>query len=343
MSRALDKHVIAALKTGDHQKIFDDISGLFVQQKDDRRLEIEILSPSHPLGPAEHLLRDENAVAVPKLRIVQSFLVARQIFQKHLAGEVLGIELLLAATSVMLLMDPEHLTASNTRKRLLRDAISAGADTHGLLSREKWFVDSLLTSRLHRHTKSPTLWSHRRWLMGQCRLAGLPVPVQQDIESIVMVAGERHPRNYYAWTHARWLTRTFLADAESEELSSLIQSVKRWSFRHHVDVSGWSFLAHLMERLDGCGTQTRLSVFEETLRLTESLRWCNESVWWFLRTVASKPAMGQAGREKLATIQERLLLVNADGSTEAMVLKTAQHWYELFGSHSDSGCSGALK
>ncbi|KAK1593607.1 uncharacterized protein LY79DRAFT_513983 [Colletotrichum navitas] len=343
MSRALDKHVIAALKKGDHQKIFDDISGLFVQQEDDRLLEIEILGPSHPLGPAEHLLRDENAVAVPKLRIVQAFLFARQIFQKKLAGEVVGIELLLAATSVMLLMDPEHLTASNTRKRLLLDAISAGDNAHERLAREKWFVDSLLTSRLHRHTKSPTLWSHRRWLMEQRRLAGLPVAVQQDIELIVMVAGERHPRNYYAWTHARWLTRIFLADAEPEDLSSLIQSVKRWSFSHHVDVSGWSFLAHLMERLDGCGTQTSLPVFEETLRLTESLRWCNESVWWFLRTVALRPAIGQAGREELTAVQERLLVVNADDSTEAKVLKTAQHWYELFGLHSDLGISGALE
>ncbi|KAK2027454.1 hypothetical protein LX32DRAFT_640937 [Colletotrichum zoysiae] len=343
MSRALDKHVIAALKKGDHQKIFDDISGLFVRQGDDRRLEIEILSPSHPLGPAEHLLRDENAVAVPKLRLAQAFLFARQIFQKKLAGEVIGIDLLLAATSVMLLMDPEHLTASNTRKRLLLDAISAGDDARERLAREKWFVDSLLTSRLHRHTKSPTLWSHRRWLMGQCRLAGLPVAVQQDIESIVMVAGERHPRNYYAWTHARWLTRTFLGDADPEELSSLIQSVKSWSFRHHVDVSGWSFLAHLMERLDGCGTQTPLSVFEEALRLTESLRWCNESVWWFFRTVASRPAMEQTGREKLAAVQERLLVVKADDSTEVKVLKTAQHWYRLFGPHNDSGFSGEFK
>ncbi|GKT47173.1 protein prenyltransferase alpha subunit repeat-containing protein 1 [Colletotrichum spaethianum] len=342
MSRALDKHVIAALKKGDHQKIFDDISSLFKQQEDDRRLEIEILGQSHPLGPDEHLLRDENAVAIPKLRIVQAFLFARQIFEKHLAGDPIGVELLLAATSVMLLMDPEHLTATNTRKRLLRDAISAGDDVHGRLAKERWFVDSLLTSRLHRHTKSPTLWSHRRWLMGQYRHAGLPVAVQQDIESIVMVAGERHPRNYYAWTHARWLTRMFLVDAEPGVLPSLVQSVKRWSFRHHVDVSGWSFLAHLMERLDDCGEQTSLSVFEETLRLTESLRWCNESVWWFLRTIVSRPAMGQASREKLASIQRKLMDVNVDDSTEAKVLKTAQKWCESFGPRGDATFSGAL-
>ncbi|KZL64527.1 protein prenyltransferase [Colletotrichum tofieldiae] len=341
MSRALDKHVIAALKKGDHQKVFADISGIFVQQEDDHRLEIEILGQIHPLGPDEHLLRDENAVAVPKLRIVQAFLFARQILQKHLTGDSVGIELLLSATSVMLLMDPEHLTATNTRKRLIRDAISAGNDVHSRLAREKWFVDSLLTSRLHRHTKSPTLWSHRRWLMGQYHHAGLPIAVQQDIESIVMVAGERHPRNYYAWTHARWLTRTFLVDAEPEVLSSLIQSVKRWSFRHHVDVSGWSFLAHLMEKLDGCGKKTSLSVFEETLRLTESLQWCNESVWWFLRTTGSSPAMGQAGWEGLAVVQGKLSVVNANDSTEAMVLKTARKWCESFGPRPDATIPGA--
>ncbi|KAJ0165855.1 Protein prenyltransferase alpha subunit repeat-containing protein 1 [Colletotrichum tanaceti] len=343
MSRALDKHVIAALEQGDHQRIFDDISSIFVSPKDGCRLELEVLGQSHPLRLGEHILRDKNAVAVPKLRIVQAFLVARQIFQKHLAAGSVDAELLFTTTSVLLFLDPEHLTAANTRKRLLRDAILAGVDVHGRLTREKWFVDSLLTSRLHRHTKSPTLWSHRRWLMEQCRHAGLSVAVQQDIESIVMVAGERHPRNYYAWTHARWLIRTCLVDSEPEVLQSLIQSVKRWSFRHHVDVSGWSFLAHLMESLDDKGKQISLSVFEETLRLTESLRWHNESVWWFLRTMASRPALGQTRLEDFATVQEKLLAMKADDSAEAMVLKTARKWCDSYGSRGEKTCSGATE
>ncbi|GJD01488.1 hypothetical protein ColKHC_10313 [Colletotrichum higginsianum] len=131
MSRALDKHVIAALKQGDHQKIFDDISSIFVSPEDGCRLEIEVLGQSHPLRLGEHFLRDENAVAVPKLRIVQAFLVARQIFQKHLAAGSVDAELLFTTTSVLLFLDPEHLTAANTRKRLIRDAILAGVDVHG--------------------------------------------------------------------------------------------------------------------------------------------------------------------------------------------------------------------
>ncbi|KAL2880486.1 hypothetical protein SGCOL_004206 [Colletotrichum sp. CLE4] len=138
MSRALNKHIIAALKQGDHEKIFNDISGLFAQPQDDGLLEVEILGQGHPMGPDENFLREENAVAIPKLRIVQAFLFARKILQKYKANGSEGREQLMAATSVLLLMDPEHLTAANTRKRLLSDAISTGNTMKAYLTREKW-------------------------------------------------------------------------------------------------------------------------------------------------------------------------------------------------------------
>ncbi|KAF9878946.1 hypothetical protein CkaCkLH20_03846 [Colletotrichum karsti] len=334
MSRALDKHVIAALKQGDHDKIFNDIAGLFETRPDDRLLEIEILGASHPLGPGESFLRDDNAVAVPKLRLVQAFVVARQILQRHL-GEDGSVEArrLRSATSALLLMDPEHLTAANTRKRLLRDEVSAGGDdvAESALAREKWFVDSLLTGRLHRHTKSPTLWSHRRWLLEQFREAGLPVAVQRDVETVIMVAGERHPRNYYAWSHARWMTGAFLTDSGQEGLLSLIQSVKKWSFRHRNDVSGWSFLVHLLAKTqDDSSKEASRSVFEETLDLADSLRWGNESVWWFLRTMASSAASGQDGREQFMKTQERLVAAMAEDSVELKVLRAARTWCDVY-------------
>ncbi|KAK0368655.1 hypothetical protein CLIM01_13987 [Colletotrichum limetticola] len=333
MSRALNKHIIAALKQGDHEKIFNDISGLFAQPQDDNLLEIEILGQGHPMGPDEIFLRDENAVAIPKLRIVQAFLFARQILQKHKANDcsAVGREQLIAATSVLLLMDPEHLTAANTRKRLLSDVVSAGDTVKVNLAREKWFVDSLLTSRLHRHTKSPTLWNHRRWLSERYRDAGLPVVIQQDVETVVMMAGERHPRNYYAWTHARWLTKTFLAVSELDVLVSLIQSVKKWSFRHHSDISGWSFLAHLIDRLGKDDRGTVSLVYNETLGLAESLRWCNESVWWFLRTIASRPVLGQIDRDRFVSVQERLAATSTDDPLEAAVLRMARTWWDMYG------------
>ncbi|TDZ25499.1 hypothetical protein Cob_v001539 [Colletotrichum orbiculare MAFF 240422] len=137
MSRALDKSVIAALKQGDHEKIFNDISGILVKQQDDRLLEIEILGSGHTLDPDENFLRDDNAVAVPKLRLVQAFIVARDMLQKHLVNKSAEASRLWLATGAMLLMDPEHLTAANTRKRLLQAELSSGGETLPVLMREK--------------------------------------------------------------------------------------------------------------------------------------------------------------------------------------------------------------
>ncbi|KAF4818436.1 Protein prenyltransferase alpha subunit repeat-containing protein 1 [Colletotrichum siamense] len=344
MSRALDKHVIAALKQGDHQKIFNEIAGLFENPHDERLLEIEILGRSHPISPEENFLRDDNAVAVPKLRLVQAFVVARQILQNHLADGTVGAEKLRLATGALLLMDPEHLTAANTRKRLLWSEMSAGGDVRSALMQEKWFVDSLLTSRLHRHTKSPTLWNHRRWLLERFRELGLPVAIQQDVEAVIMIAGERHPRNYYAWGHARWLTKTFETAFSSEDIFPLIQSVKRWSFRHHTDISGWSFLAHLLgESRSNFDNQVFSSVFKETLDLAESLRWENESVWWFLRTTASNTAMGQAGLEQFVNVQEKLSAAAPVDSTGFRVLSAARKWCDMYGPHGDGVIPSALE
>src|SRR5690606_32717358 len=118
------------------------------------------------------------------------------------------------------LTDAEHLTAANTRKRaILRDAKDS-SDIKSTLGREKWFVDSLVTSRLHRHTKSPILWSHRRWLLTQFQKQGLQVYVPTEIRTIIFTSGERHPNNYYAWDHARWLLTTFV-DGHAEETRML--------------------------------------------------------------------------------------------------------------------------
>ena len=224
MSRSLDVSVLARLRTEDARAVYDDVTGALADLPADlgQLLEIEVLGDSShpPLEPGVHLLRDGAAVAVPKLRVVQAFFVARRILHAHLAegpAPPAGSDRqVLRATTALLLMDSEHLTAANIRKRaLLTDlqnatsdpGAAAAADAAQLLRRELQFVDSLLTAHLHRHTKSPTLWGHRRWLLGQCAVRGVGVDPRGDLNRVVMVAGERHPRNYYAWDHARWLFR----------------------------------------------------------------------------------------------------------------------------------------
>lgn len=295
MSRALDKDVLKLLSHSDSVKVYDDIASLFDPVQDhDRLLEIEVLGKAHPLTPQVSYLKDENAVGIPKTRLFQAFSVAYERFKKH----VIHVDVqrlshdwteLLRITAVLLLADPEHLTAANTRKRVIRQAIQNESDTTAALMREKWFADSLLTSRLHRHTKSPVLWSHRRWLLSQFQKHGVQVDVSFEIRNVVLVSGERHPRNYYAWDHARWLLRIFV-DAQADEtarLQEMIADVKVWCLRHHDDISGWTFLHFLLCRGGAELGAERSSAFRGILQMAESFRWQNESVWWFMHAMAA--------------------------------------------------------
>ncbi|KAF7537266.1 hypothetical protein G7Z17_g12880 [Cylindrodendrum hubeiense] len=325
MSRALDKDVKEALKHGDHRAVFDEISGALTNSSAEL-LEIEMLGMSHVFDPSTTLLQDHNAIAVPKLRLVQAFIVARQIIIAYLQGKKDGSDdVILRATAVILLMDPEYLTAANIRKRLLQNKMHNGDDVTTSLKSEKHLVDSLLTSRLHRHTKSPTLWSHRRWLMDQFKTQGLGITAEEDIKKIITVSGERHPRNYYAWCHARYLANALLTEypAQEEGLSRTIAVVKQWSFAHHDDISGWQFLMFLLQKHQ-MDTQP---TFTKTLQLAESFKWRNESVWYFLRYIfAASTCLTDDDREEFTRIRTALWETAAEDSQDRHTLDAVQTW-----------------
>ncbi|KAF4971018.1 hypothetical protein FZEAL_9940 [Fusarium zealandicum] len=324
MSRALDETVKEALEHGDHRSVFDEISTVLTKPSGEL-IEIELLGKSHILDPSSTILQDGNAIAVPKLRLVQAFLVARKYFIQYMgrSGSI-PTDDVLKATAVMLLMDPEHLTAANTRKRLIQKA-STEQDTKELLEREKHLVDSLLTSRLHRHTKSPTLWSHRRWLMDQFRLHQLDVSAEDDLRRIIAISGERHPRNYYAWCHARYLVNTFVStspDAQ-EALLRMITTTQKWCFAHHDDISGWQFLAFLLERRPVDTSST----FCETLKLAGSFKWRNESIWYFLRHLAAvRTGLGDSDLEEFELVRKKLWDSASEDGSERQTLERAQRW-----------------
>ncbi|ROV95765.1 hypothetical protein VPNG_08743 [Cytospora leucostoma] len=336
MSRALEKSVTASLSSGDSAAAYEAISQALVNfhadQLHEEVLEIEILGKSHPLEPGTYLLQDGNAIAVSKLSLVQAFFVARKKFHDYAASggpeSTISPDNTLAATSVMLLMDPENLTAANARKRL---SIAEGHESRerllSLIKRDGCFIDSLLTSRLHRHTKSPTLWSHRRWLVQTASSHGIQPDVVGVVKNVVMIAGERHPRNYYAWCHARWLTGLIPDDDDKDNiLEQLVVVTKGWCFRNHTDTSGWSFLHFLLTRLGG---PTSLAVLEETTGLAASLQWANESTWIFLRTLAASGATGEKGLTSFKKTRETLLLKTED--TEGRrVLEEALSWSERY-------------
>lgn len=329
MSRALDKSTRDALGNGNHEKAFDTVASV-LSQTSASLLDIELLGHSHSLSPGTYLLQDGNAVAIPKPRLVQAFVYARRTFKPCSARDPMPSgQPTLRATAVMLLLDPEHLTAANARKRVLKDALSSAGDTEALLMHEKMFTDSLLTSRLHRHTKSPNLWSHRRWLMERYREAGLAIGVAEDMRTVVFVSAERHPRNYYAWCHARYLIQQLESDDKSRAdaaVATIILDTKRWCFGHHDDVSGWMFLLFLLERCpDGVS-----SVLAETVRLVESFRWRNESVWYFLRNLISTARVAGPQAEQLYSAWQAVRKDTQENSQERRVLDQLSGWMQTY-------------
>ena len=67
---------------------------------------------------------------------------------------------------------------------------------------------------------------------------------------------------------------------------------------HRGDISGWTFLASLPATPD-----ERKAVLAETMKVAKQFQYCNESVWWFFKAVASS----SEERAELATLRTRLL------------------------------------
>lgn len=191
----------------------------------------------------------------------------------------------------MLLFDPEYLTAANFRKKHLL-GISKDDDFKLAVKREMIFLDSVLTSPLHRQSKSPTLWYHRYWLVTESmRRLGSRDGLRLNHEMIIVRrSAERHQHNYYAWQYARRLI-SFLEPMidESENVgvdtynTSLVETFT-WCQQHSSDTSGWSFLLFLMQR-SSPNTEYITALVWKTAELAKSFKWNKEAFWHYLRTV----------------------------------------------------------
>jgi protein prenyltransferase alpha subunit repeat containing protein 1 len=335
MSRALDAETASGLHSDNPQKVYSDIATTLCPNPPSL-LELEFLGKSHALPPGTSLLIDGNNIGIPKSKLVQAFIYARQLFFHHLRpcpGDKKNE--LLKATAVMLLMDPEHLTAANSRKRVIQTyQHGPKSEFEAVLKRELLFVDSYLTSRLHRHTKSPTLWAHRRWLLENFNGIGLIWDLEKDLKEVVLVAAERHPRNYYAWLYLRWLVQN--ADCGRKKLDKVwaLPAVKNWCLRHPADTSGFSFLLFYLESFgrSGVAPENKLridastSVYREVLGLAQSFKWTHESVWVFLRTLVASGVVGDQRIGFLGTINS-IVAANPENLKVLSTLQAAADWH----------------
>jgi protein prenyltransferase alpha subunit repeat containing protein 1 len=335
MSRALDADTVASLQQDPNSAYSDIVKAL--STKTNGLLEIEFLGKSHALPEGCNVLVDGSSIAIPKPKLVQAFVVARKILLRYLKDcPDDKQDELRNATAIVLLMDSEHLTAANTRKRLIQKLqISSGAGFEVALREELQFVDSYLTSRLHRHTKSPTLWGHRRWILSVVKSAQSEHNILRDLQTVVLVAAERHPRNYYAWSHMRWLLESFndiihRESSQSKTYSEIIAIIKGWCLRHPGDISGFSFLLCCL--LKTCSTDSRTrterstersEVLREVLNLTVSFKWTHESVWVFLRTLVAAEGTTRSDATAFYDAATGLLGVSSEGDP---TIKAARDW-----------------
>jgi hypothetical protein len=335
MSRALDQGAAAAVMTGDSQAVYKDIVKALSTTTSDL-LEIEFLGKSHPLPPDCNFLLDGNSIAVPKLKLVQAFVVARQLFFKFLKDfKEDKFQDIQDATTVILLMDPEHITAANARKKMVQKYLTGSkAELEAVLRRELLVIDSLLTSHLHRHTKSPTLWGHRRWLLQISKSVGLSHDVQHDLTAVILVAAERHPKNYYAWHHMRWLLQSFHCGDSSptssgSDTSKVLSIVKDWCLRHPADTSGWSFFLFYLFSVEPSKDrriEASSSIVGEVLSLATSFRWTHESVWVFLRTLVAAGEIMEDQKTSFFKTIEASITAQHENTKAKSILRSARDW-----------------
>jgi len=335
----------------------------------DHVLEIEILSvASCPPGPPR-ILRDGNCIGIPKTLLIPAFkhaldilalgrspqvgvsAVEKDAHKDEISRVTIPIEvtysqttqhLRLKATAIVLLLAPEHLTAANIRKRHLQQLASTSVlpsqDPHvsehlaHALHHELNLLDSLQTSPLHRHAKSPTLWSHRRWIM-----ATIPAPAILDGRrgmegeyEIVHRAAGRHARNYVAFDYLRRRMRgaqgldSCADEGEGESgrgkmiVAVPIETLAAHALSNPSDTSRLSFLQHVLHlhtlhahhppdhnpTTTSQASNVAASTVQHILTTALDLRLRGAAIWNFLRlALMSQEGAGVGEGERLEMLR----------------------------------------
>lgn len=325
------------------ERAYEAVDGLFARHQNET-LEIEILPPLDQAAPPQTpavefgILEEESCVGIPKDTLTMAYIHAKTLFFKLKNDENSDQHAAFNATRVMLLFDPEHITAANYRKKRLLQLNAPSTETAAktlqlAVHREFILLNSILTSPLHRQTKSPTLWYHRAWLFenflfkwvmrSKEALGGF---VHAELTA-VCISGERHPKNYYAWQYARnlWFLIRInweATGAQGGDLQNLagacVGQVAEWCRVHPGDISGWSFLAYMLPSVDSTAERTR--IVDQALEYAVNINWQGESLWWFVRTVLAE---GTVGDERDALMRKIGQNQDAEGAA-ARALKWIQ-------------------
>ncbi|KAI9738503.1 MAG: hypothetical protein M1818_005400 [Claussenomyces sp. TS43310] len=273
--------------------------------------QVEMLFESHPLPEGTFVIThvEDRCIGIPRHVLQRAAHAAWLAFFHESATH----EDQFHASSILLLLNPEHLTAANFRKRFVMAARN-NVEKQRRISNDLCFLESLFVSSLHRHTKSPTLWAHRKWLTRELD-SSIRVPEISSSEIIIcLLAAETHPKNVYAWQYLRYfmsnnLQWTCLSYAGTEKGPNLTNNQPNlgpepviayflaWCLQHPSDTSGWSFLLWMLTMAQKSSmtryesAQSPLTIFREVLQKAKAFGLKNESLWTFLRTLANRLVM----------------------------------------------------
>ncbi|KAJ5373503.1 Protein prenyltransferase [Penicillium concentricum] len=321
---------------------FQELVRIF-SSRDNQVLEIEIIPSS--LGAT--FLQDGCSLGLTKKSLVQAFTVARQLFfdqllpmseddlQNTFSANAQSRNADSAITEMMLLFDCEHLTACNWRKRRLQAAMAhypgipnQTSTATKLLEAELTLMSSYQCSPLHRHTKSPTLWHHRLWVVVHLlqRRHWSPedlLMLQRTELGVVLRAGELHPKNYYAFNYMRQLDVLLAATVEktsgqstreTRSAQSVVERVIDWCLANPRDISGWSFGLYVLRNTSE--QHIRRNALEKVVRFALNVGWEGESLWTFV---------DQASRHfGLESVIEHTMLFHCDQATRTRAPQMVQ-------------------
>ncbi|RHZ48545.1 uncharacterized protein CDV56_102863 [Aspergillus thermomutatus] len=361
------------------ENAYQELAQIF-RSRDSRILEIEILPPQ--VGP---LLQDGCSIGITKKYLIQAFVTARCIFFEHMGSmpdlnaprmkcpDAITQDEASIASEIILLFDCEHTTACNWRKRRL-DALIKGQDLYSTdevdreslihtLETERSLMTTYLCSPLHRHTKSPTLWQHRLWLLNRMaklqrqspkfQLPRTVVPQRQDPGrdmlgpaakfqemfqaelAVVLRAGELHPKNYYAFSYMRRLHVALTdalneieqrADSSAQLASSITEKSLDWCLAHPADISGWVFLLYLLESISH--RETLLAIVNKAVEFGVHVRWEGESLWTFVHLATTTFDVVETVRGQLCGREEttQTRLVTMDMLAQTAKSESKESW-----------------
>jgi len=256
----------------------------------------------------------EGNLGVPQKVLYKAYMVAVRAYlclrndTRKSAPSPQQSNLLDRLTRVILLANPAHQTALNSRKQLIQ---THRLDPH----RELNFSASLLSCR--ECAKESILWHHRRWLLrmvyGVPAISGsdsIPEVVSSDtLEaefSCVFTACNLYPRNYHAWTHRRFCVEAFIASLKSDFPSNpsvLAKEYRRtleWIESHISDYSAMNYAVNFEKMLpDRSLIEGFLPTKEHAMSLLQSYP-DHESLWMYLRG----PVTPEDEKESIASMKE---------------------------------------